>query len=346
MSGLGWARVVAGPTKIMVVVATLAVIVGCSSSSSSTSSKPAASGTATGAKTSSSVHVAFVCALPSIAFFGPIEAGVSAAAQQLGIKVSYTGMGQNNVNGPAEATILQAAIAQSPSALVVCNFFPSAEDPLIKKAVASGIPVIVTNSGASTWQADGALAYLGEDSYQAGQTAATAMVKAGIKNPLCFDDTPGNPDVAARCAGFVAQMSSEGVHVTLVNDQQASSNPSAIAAAIKGELAAKPQIDGILMMGPEQGDAASVALSQIGDTGKVKLATFDLSQTVLKDVSNGSMLFGIWQEPYLQGYLPVIMADQYARYGFSPLGYVHTGPLLVTSANVKTVTAAVNAGLG
>src|SRR5581483_11644796 len=189
---------------------------------------------------------------------------------------------------------------------------------------------VVANSGAATWQGDGAVAYLGEDSFQGGQAAATAMVKAGVKHPLCFDDTPGNPDVAARCAGFVKQMKAEGIQVTLVNDQQSSSNPTAIASAIKGELASKPNIDGVLTMGPEQGDAASQAISQAGKAGTVKVGTFDLSTNILDGISKGSVLFGIWQEPYLQGYLPVVMAYQYAKYGFSPVGYVHTGPLLVT----------------
>lgn len=297
------------------------------------------------AATTASTKIAFVCALPSIAFFGPIVNGANAAAKQLGVKLNYTGMGPTNVNGPAEATILKAAIAQKPAGLVVCNFFPSAESPLIKQAVAAGIPVIVANSGAATWQGDGAVAYLGEDSFQGGQAAATAMVKAGVKHPLCFDDTPGNPDVAARCAGFVNGMKSHGIKVTVVNDEQASSNPTAIAAAIKGELASKP-IDGVLTMGPEQGDAASQAVSQVGKTGKVKVGTFDLSTNILNGISKGNVLFGIWQEPYLQGYLPVVMAYQYAKYGFSPVGYVHTGPLLVTKGNVAKVTAAVKAGLG
>ena len=295
--------------------------------------------------TKSSTKIAYVCALPSIAFFGPIVNGAKAAAKQLGIKLSYTGMGPTNVNGPAEATILKAAISQKPAGLVVCNFFPSAENGLIKRAVAAGIPVIVANSGAATWKKDRAVAYLGEDSFQGGQAAATAMVKAGVKHPMCFDDTPGNPDVAARCAGFVKGMKKHKIKVEVVNDEQASSNPSAIASAIKGELASKP-IDGILTMGPEQGDAASQAVSQVGKSGKVKLGTFDLSTNILNGIAQKRVLFGIWQEPYLQGYLPVVMAYQYAKYGFSPVGYVHTGPLLVTKKNVAKVTKAVKAGLG
>lgn len=345
MRGPGRGRLLGGALGVAVIIAVVAAAF-ASGATGAGSNKAAPAATHGRAAASAKSTIAFVCALPSIPFFGPIANGAKAAAKQLGIKLNYNGMGPTNVNGPAEATILKAAIAQKPAGLVVCNFFPSAESPLIKKAIKQGIPVIVANSGAATWQGDGAIAYLGEDSFQGGQAAATAMVKAGVKHPLCFDDTPGNPDVAARCAGFVKQMKAGGIQVTVVNDQQASSNPTAIAAAIKGELASKPNIDGVLTMGPEQGDAASQAISQVGKAKKVKLGTFDLSTNILNGISKGSVLFGIWQEPYLQGYLPVVMAYQYAKYGFSPVGYVHTGPLLVTKANVAKVTAAVKAGLG
>jgi simple sugar transport system substrate-binding protein len=290
--------------------------------------------------------IAFVCATTSIPFFGPVVNGVKDAARQLGIKVNYTGMDAAHISGPAEATILKAALVQKPDALIVCNFFPSSQDPYIKQAVASGIPVWVTNSGSSTYQAVGALAYFGEESTMAGASAANAMVKAGVKHGLCFDDTPGNPDVAARCTGFQKQMKASGKKVTVVNDQQASTNPSAILAAIKGQLASNPSIDGVLTLGPGQGEAALQAVDQSGKKGKVKVGTFDLSTNTLAAVNDGSLLFAVWQEPYLQGYLPVLSAYQYLTLGQTPVGWVNTGPLLVTKANVGKVTAAVKLGRG
>ena len=44
------------------------------------------------------------------------------------------------------------------------------------------------------------------------------------------------------------------------------------------------------------------------------LATFDLSPEVLTAVRDGDMLFAVDQQPYLQGYLPVMLLAEQARH--------------------------------
>src|SRR5690242_565128 len=82
-------------------------------------------GSGIGSASTAKPKIAFVCATTSIPFFGPVVNGVKDAAKQLGISVSYTGMDVAHISGPAEATILKAALVQKPDALIVCNFFPS-----------------------------------------------------------------------------------------------------------------------------------------------------------------------------------------------------------------------------
>jgi simple sugar transport system substrate-binding protein len=61
--------------------------------------------------------------------------------------------------------------------------------------------------------------------------------------------------------------------------------------------------------------------------GKVKFATFDLSPTVLQALEKKQMDFAIDQQQYLQGYLPVIVLDNYIRYGLLPANEnLLTGP--------------------
>lgn len=49
------------------------------------------------------------------------------------------------------------------------------------------------------------------------------------------------------------------------------------------------------------------------------------------------MDFAIDQQQYLQGYLPVMFLDQYARNGLLPAGDVATGPGFVTQDNAAQV---------
>ena len=47
-------------------------------------------------------------------------------------------------------------------------------------------------------------------------------------------------------------------------------------------------------------------------------ATFDLSPEVLTAIDDGTVLFAIDQQQYLQGYLGVLIVTQFAQYGPCP----------------------------
>tara|TARA_B110000495_G_scaffold165778_1_gene151682 strand:+ start:283 stop:639 length:357 start_codon:yes stop_codon:yes gene_type:complete len=85
------------------------------------------------------------------------------------------------------------------------------------------------------------------------------------------------------------------------------------------------------------GEAALKALESAGKVGSVKLGTFDMSPNMLKAAAAGKVEFLIDQQPYLQGYLPVVIFSQYIRYGTMPAGVVMTGPGFVTPDNAAKV---------
>ena len=68
----------------------------------------------------------------------------------------------------------------------------------------------------------------------------------------------------------------------------------------------------------------------------VKVATFDLGPDVLKAVQAHQLVFAVDQQAYLQGYLPIVLLAERARFGLSPAAgaLIPTGPRFVTSANV------------
>ena len=57
-----------------------------------------------------------------------------------------------------------------------------------------------------------------------------------------------------------------------------------------------------------------------------------LTHRTLRAVEAGKLLFAIDQQPYLQGYLPVVMLANRARYGLLP----SQGDVLATGANFVT----------
>ena len=98
-------------------------------------------------------------------------------------------------------------------------------------------------------------------------------------------------------------------------------------------------VDGIVTLGPGAAEPAIRAVSAAGARSRITLATFDLSQEVLEAVRDGEILFAVDQQPYLQGYLPVILLSEQARHQIFPGkgSLIPTGPQFVTKENAEDV---------
>ena len=76
-----------------------------------------------------------------------------------------------------------------------------------------------------------------------------------------------------------------------------------------------------------------------GAGSNAKLATFDLSPDVIKDIKAGTSLFAVDQQQYLQGYLPVVFLKLFKTNANTVGGGlpVLTGPGFVDKSNAATV---------
>ena len=62
-----------------------------------------------------------------------------------------------------------------------------------------------------------------------------------------------------------------------------------------------------------------------------------LDPDIAQAVKDGVVESAIDQQPYLQGYLPVVFLTEYARYGVIPANNVNTGPSFVTKKTIALV---------
>jgi simple sugar transport system substrate-binding protein len=216
---------------------------------------------------------------------------------------------------------------------------PDALKSSIQHAVSAGIPVITINSGASKYKEFGALTHVGSDETIAGQAVGTNLKAAGAKNVICVIHEAGNVGLEQRCAGVKDTLGG-----TVTNIQVDNNNLPAAQATIKAKLQADKSIDGVVTLG---GQIAVIAEGAISDSGSsAKLATFDLNADVAKAVESGKILFAVDQQPYLQGYLPVVMLSLYHT-NLNVLGGgqpVLTGPTLVTKDNAAQIEKLAAAG--
>jgi simple sugar transport system substrate-binding protein len=263
-------------------------------------------------------------------YWSVVKKGVDDAGKQLGVTTEY--LAPETFDMPAMVKLVEAAIASKPDGLVVSIPDTDALSDPVKNAVASGIPVIVIDSGGSELSRSlGALLYMGQNEYDAGVAAGKRAGAIGIKHAVCANHEVGNISLDDRCRGFQDGLGAE------VPVLQGVMDPTEMKARMLAHLNANPDTDFILTVGSAGADPALAAVEEAGLSGKVKTGTFDLSPTILQAVDAGKMEWGIDAQQYLMGYVPVMMFDLMKRYKLAPIEDYPTGPGFVTKADAATI---------
>ena len=317
--------------KLTIGLAVLALAASACSSSTATTAPSGAAASSDRANISIEVVTHGQASDP---FWSIFKNGVDQGGKDMGVKVNYSA--PDTFDMVKMSQLIDAACAKNPSGLVISLPDATALGPSVTKCVTAGIPVISANSGSDAYKALGILAHVGQDEAQAGKAAGERMAAAGGKNAICVNQEVGNAGLDARCKGF-AEGFAPGKS-TVVQVQLA--DPTAAQQKIAATLTADPTIDTVMALGPTGSTPTIAALKQMGNT-TIKVGTFDLSKDVLTAISDGSMLFAIDQQQYLQGYLPITFLTLYKLYGLMPGGGapIATGPGFVTKDNVATVQA-------
>ncbi len=263
-------------------------------------------------------------------FWSVVKNGVTAGAKDAGVQVDYRA--PETFDMVAMSQLIDAAVNQKPDGLIVSIPDASALEPSIEKAVAAGIPVISINSGSDVSKKLGALLHVGQDEYSAGKAAGEKLNQMGGKTGICINQEVGNVSLDLRCKGF-----SDGFGGT-VTVLPVSNDPAEVQAKVKAALSANDAVDTIMALGASTaGEPALAAVKDVGKTGKVNVATFDLSADFLKAVDAGEAAFAIDQQQFLQGYLPTVFLANNAKYGLIPGGNVPSGPNLITKDKAAQV---------
>lgn len=262
------------------------------------------------------------------AFWSIVKAGVQKAGADMGDTVTYASDGDPQ----KQAQLIDAAVNQKVDGLVVSMANPGALKASIQRAVTAGIPVISINSGQSESKNVGAMTHIGQDETVAGMAVGSQLKSAGVSNVVCVIHEAGNVGLEQRCAGVKTALGG-----TTTNIQVDNNNLPGAQATIKAKLQSDKAVDGVVTLGGQIAVVAEQAISEAGS--QAKLATFDLNANVAKDVQSGKILFAVDQQPYLQGYLPVVMLTLY-KANLNVLGGgqpVLTGPTIVTKDNAAQI---------
>jgi simple sugar transport system substrate-binding protein len=276
-------------------------------------------------------------------FWSIVANGADDAARELGVRLEY--QSPSGFDMVRMSQLIDAAVASRPSALAISVPDPDALGSSIKAAVAAGIPAISVNSGDEAWQRLGFLGHIGQTEYEAGRAAGERLAQGGARRVLCVNHEVGNVSLDTRCRGLGDGLSKGGATMQVLG--VALADPEDATQRIRGALARDAKVDGLLTLGPGGAAPALAALRESGKLGRIAVGTFDLTPEVLAEVRDGQLLFAIDQQPYLQGYLSIVLLTKYLETRAMPGGgqIIRTGPTFVTKENAADVIALAERGI-
>ena len=268
----------------------------------------------------------------SDSWWNTIKNAIALAGEQMGVTVEY----RNPPTGDLAdmARIIEQAAASNPDGIIsTIADFDVLSGPL-SDAVARGIPVITINSGTQEQSKEiGALLHVGQPEYDAGFGAGEKAKAAGVTSFLCVNHYITNPASVERCQGFA-----DALGVELGNQMiDAGQDPGEIQSKVAAYLQTNPDTNGILTLGPTSAHPTIAALNDNGKAGAIFFGTFDLSGEIATAIKDGTINFAIDQQPFLQGYLPVVILTNLARYGVVPGNSINSGPGFITKDNIALV---------
>jgi simple sugar transport system substrate-binding protein len=279
----------------------------------------------------------------SDAFWSVVANGINDAGEELGVRVEY--QAPTSFDMVRMSQLIDAAVVSRPSALIVSIPDPSALGGSLRAAVSAGIPVMGINAGADAWKSLGLVGFLGQTEYEAGRGAGERLAAAGALRVLCVNHEVGNISLDERCRGLSEAVQAAGGAVTILAVDLA--DPDDAQQRIAGTLSNDPTLSAMLTLGPAGAVPALAALRATGRLGAIEFGTFDLGPEVLRAVAGGEIAFAIDQQPYLQGYLAVVLMTQYVSAGLMAGGgeLIRTGPSFVTAATAADVIRLTERGI-
>lgn len=265
-------------------------------------------------------------------WWNTIKNAIKEAGSAVDAKVEY----RNPPTGDLAdmARIVEQAVASNPDGLIVTIADYDVLRGPISKAIKKGIPVVTINSG-TVEQSEklGALMHVGQPEYDAGFGAGKKAKADGVKSFVCVNHYIENPASVERCQGFADALGTQlkGSMIDVGKD------PLDIEKKVQAFLRKNPKTEAVLTLGPTSAHPTLRALKKTKQAGKTYFGTFDLSAEIAGAIKDGTIKFAIDQQPYLQGYMPVVVLSLYSRYGIAPSNNINSGPGFITKQNIEQV---------
>jgi ABC-type sugar transport system substrate-binding protein len=282
-------------------------------------------------------------------FFTPVIAGMNDALNKLGWEGEFTGPTGNNQSRQVEIMNTRIDAMQGSRDILGTTVLDSESYARpVSRATENNIPVVQYNTTVDAWDFDTmmsrfgqVLPYVGQQAFPAGNAVGvTAFEKAreqlGQDTELtvlpCIG-VPGHPALQARTDGFVNSIGAQS-NVTMLEQLNVSTDVAQATTRVQDAYNANTDINVILGSGFWGPAAGAKLVENQGLEDEMIIGGFDLPESTLQGIRNGTITFTVGQDPYSQGYMPAQLAYAYMDRGMPMKDYI-TGVSIVDESNIQ-----------
>jgi simple sugar transport system substrate-binding protein len=300
-------RLIAGAGLVSATAAASALLTACSSSSSTSAAAAAASSGPGAFPTAPSWQFWFVNHVTTNSFFVPTQYGFADAAKLLGLPLPKWTGSTTSIAAQMVAQINAAVSAKAAGIATVLTDSTSFTTP-VGNAMSAGIPVISYNADGSVTKGvpdigTNRLCYVGQALYTSGQQLGE-RIKLAVPTPgeiVIFIATPGQANIQPRYDGAVSVLTSAGYTVSEVTTN---ANTALELGNMKAYLLGHSSIKGAFAV--DGGSTSFLAQALKATNLSIPSGGFDTEPLTISNIAAGKTDFTIYQDPYLQGFLPTL----------------------------------------
>jgi len=274
-------------------------------------------------------------------FWRDLERGARDAAALTGVELTIERIAPFDAGAMNRRLTAVAGKPEDVLGLVVSAPSPEAVAGGLRLAFTNGLPVVTINSGpdvASRVRAElrpgatrshdpplPATVHVGQHEEIAGCRVGAYLRRVlGAHSALCLVHERGNEALDARCRGLAHGLGGRAQRLEVDRDD--------VVARVEAAAAAAPQPEAIVALGPT---TSHPLLEPLRDDptrfGGLPLVAFDPTEALERALEAEHVLLTVDQQPYLQGYLPVVLLTNAGRTSSVelPVANIWTGPQLI-----------------
>ncbi|WP_196809050.1 sugar ABC transporter substrate-binding protein [Conexibacter woesei] len=291
------------------------ILAACGGSNNSKTTTTAAAQTSTNGggtsgvfgPSSSRLRFTFVNHVTTNPFFVPTKYGAEDACKLLGCSYQWTGSENSNVNEMVNAT--NSAITGGADGLALALIDEKAFNSATQAALKANIPVVSYNADSTS---NKRLAYIGQDLFVSGQEMGKRIIELVPSGDVAlFIATPGSANIQPRIDGALDTIKKQGRGITPHTVATGAAVPAELST-IDSYVSGHPNTKGLFAVdaGSTQSVAQTIQKHSLRGRG-VKGGGYDLTPVTQRLLAADQIDFTIDQQPYLQGFLPILQLFMY-----------------------------------